>query len=59
MEALKTVDAAFGEIVAAWKAAPDHDRRSIITVSDHGHVTTHERIDVVVHPQSIVHSLVE
>lgn len=45
--ALRTVDAAFGEIVAAWRAAPDHDRRSIITLSDHGHVTTHERIDVV------------
>jgi len=49
LAALKAVDAAFGEIVAAWEAAPDHDRRSIITVSDHGHVTTHERIDVVGH----------
>lgn len=47
--ALRTVDDAFGEIVAAWHAAPDHDRRSIITVSDHGHVTTHERIGVVDH----------
>lgn len=47
--ALKTVDDAFGEIVEAWSQAPDRDRRSIITVSDHGHVTTHERVDVIGH----------
>lgn len=47
--ALRSVDAAFGEIVAEWQATPDHDRRTIITVSDHGHVTTHERVGVVDH----------
>ncbi len=44
---LAGADRAFGRIVDAWQRSPDRDRRQIVTLSDHGHVTTLERIDLV------------
>ncbi|TXL73120.1 hypothetical protein FHP25_22050 [Vineibacter terrae] len=47
MAALQGVDAAFGRVVDAWRRAPNHDRRAIFVVSDHGHITNRERIDLL------------
>ncbi|TWT13607.1 hypothetical protein FQU96_06705 [Reyranella sp. CPCC 100927] len=44
--ALLGVDAAFGRIIDAWQRAPDRDRRAIFVVSDHGHITNRDRIDL-------------
>lgn len=46
VQAIRHVDAQFGRILDWWRGSPLHDRLQIVAVSDHGHLTARERIDV-------------
>ncbi|MFQ5937804.1 MAG: alkaline phosphatase family protein [Acidiferrobacterales bacterium] len=46
VEAIRNVDAQFGRILEWWRGSPLHDRLQVIAVSDHGHLSTIERVDV-------------
>lgn len=56
---LAHVDAAFGRILDWVDAQPDADRYAVIAASDHGHISTSERIDVAASLRDEGHRAVE
>jgi len=44
--ALRHVDAQFGRLLEWWRVSSLRDRLQVITISDHGHLTASQRIDV-------------
>jgi hypothetical protein len=45
-QALQHVDTQFGRMIDWWRASGLRDRLQVIVLSDHGHLTTSQRIDV-------------
>ncbi|MEX2642579.1 MAG: alkaline phosphatase family protein [Acetobacterales bacterium] len=45
--ATAAVDREFGRVLDWWRGSPEHDRIQIVAMSDHGHVVSRGRIDLM------------